>query len=105
MLDGAVHGVEEGWFQSADRRFGVRARTQAQRGSHVIVGVNAFLEGNDEPPPETLRDRSRSGGRAAASLEKVHAERNAERSRGRWRSVRVDTTEPTINLMPTLLDA
>ena len=31
MLDGAVRGVEEGWFQSRDRRLRVRARAQAER--------------------------------------------------------------------------
>ena len=31
MLDGAVRGVEEGWFQSRDRRLRLRARAQAER--------------------------------------------------------------------------
>src|SRR5689334_9657629 len=54
MLDGAVRGVEEGWYQShiADSAYELERKLNADR--HVIVGVNAFLEGNEEPPPETL---------------------------------------------------
>src|SRR6478752_3126877 len=55
MLDGVVRGVEEGWFQSeiADSAYELERKLNA--GRQVIVGVTQFLEGNDEPPPETLR--------------------------------------------------
>src|SRR4051795_2174999 len=55
MLDGAIRGCEEGWYQGeiADSAYELERKLNA--GRDVIVGVNAFLEGNDEPPPPTLR--------------------------------------------------
>ena len=55
MLDGAVRGVEEGWFQSEIAEAAYELERKLNRGEHVVVGVNGFLEGNDEPPPPILR--------------------------------------------------
>src|SRR5262249_42917348 len=55
MLDGAIRGCEEGWYQGeiADAAYELERKLNA--GRDVVVGVNAFLEGNDEPPPPILR--------------------------------------------------
>ncbi len=105
MLDGAVRGVEEGWYQSeiADSAYELERKLNA--GRHVVVGVNAFLEGNDDAPPETLRIGPEVEEEQRRRLEKVRGERDngaVERALGR---VRADAAEPTVNLMPALLDA
>jgi methylmalonyl-CoA mutase N-terminal domain/subunit len=105
MLDGAVLGVEEGWYQShiADSAYDLERKLNA--GRHVIVGVNAYLEGNDEPPPETLRIGPEVEEEQRRRLEKVRNDRSeaaVERALGQ---VRADAAEPTVNLMPALLDA
>ena len=50
-------------------------------GRHVVVGVNGFLEGNDEPPPPTLRIGPEVEEEQRRRLEKV--QRRARRRRGR----------------------
>src|SRR6185295_13588438 len=76
MLDGAVRGVEEGWYQSqiADSAYELERKLNADR--LVVVGVNAFLEGNDEPPPETLVIGPEVEEEQRRRLEKVRADRN-----------------------------
>ena len=105
MLDGAVRGVEEGWYQSAIADSAYDLERKLNAGRHVVVGVNAFLEGNDEPPPETLRIGPEVEEEQRRRLEKVRAERDdgaVERALAR---VRADAAEPDVNLMPALLDA
>ena len=105
MLDGAVHGVEEGWYQSeiADSAYELERKLNA--GRHVVVGVNAFCEGNDEPPPETLRIGPEVEEEQRRRLEKVRAERDRGAVDRALAHVRADATDPTVNLMPALLDA
>ena len=76
MLDGAVRGVEEGWFQSeiADSAYELERKLNA--GRHAVVGVTGFLEGNDEPPPETLTIGPEVEEEQRRRLEKVRNERD-----------------------------
>jgi methylmalonyl-CoA mutase N-terminal domain/subunit len=105
MLDGVVRGVEEGWFQSeiADSAYELERKLNA--GRHAIVGVTQFLEGNDEPPPETLRIGPEVEEEQRRRLEKVRNERDANAVERTLTQVRSDAAEPTTNLMPALLDA
>ncbi|MDQ1480524.1 MAG: methylmalonyl-CoA mutase, N-terminal domain [Actinomycetota bacterium] len=105
MLDGAVRGVEEGWFQSeiADSAYELERKLNA--GRHVIVGVTQFLEGNDEAPPETLRIGPEVEEEQRRRLEKVRNDRDAGAVDRVLARVRSDAAEPTTNLMPALLDA
>jgi methylmalonyl-CoA mutase, N-terminal domain len=105
MLDGAILGVEEGWYQSqvADSAYALEQKLNA--GKHIVVGVSAFLEGNDEPPPDTLRIGPEVEEEQRRRLEKVRGERNDAAVERALERVRVDAREPTVNLMPALLDA
>jgi methylmalonyl-CoA mutase N-terminal domain/subunit len=105
MLDGAVRGVEEGWFQSeiADSAYELERKLNA--GRHVIVGVTQFLEGNDEAPPETLRIGPEVEEEQRRRVEKVRRDRDASAVTRTLERVRADAAEPTTNLMPALLDA
>jgi methylmalonyl-CoA mutase N-terminal domain/subunit len=97
--------VEEGWYQSeiADSAYELERKLNA--GRHIVVGVNAFLEGNDEPPPDTLRIGPEVEEEQRRRLEKVRAERDDAAVARTLAKVRDDAAEPTVNLMPALLDA
>ncbi len=105
MLDGAVRGVEEGWYQSEIADSAYELERKLNDGRHVVVGVNAFLEGNDEPPPPILRIGPEVEEEQRRRLEKVRHERNAEAVERALTTVRADAAEPDVNLMPALLDA
>src|SRR6266576_1201150 len=105
MLDGAIHGCEEGWYQGeiADSAYELERKLNA--GRHVIVGVNGFLEGNDEPPPPILRIGPEVEEEQRRRLEKVRQERNGDAVEHALTKVRADAAEADVNLMPALLDA
>ena len=66
MLDGAVRGVEEGWFQSeiADSAYELERKLNA--GRHVIVGVTAVPRGERRAAARDAAHRARGRGGAAA---------------------------------------
>jgi methylmalonyl-CoA mutase, N-terminal domain len=104
MLDGVVRGVEEGWFQGqiADAAYELERKLNA--GRHVVVGVNAFFEGNDEPPPPILRIGPEAEDEQRRRLEKVKRDRNDDAVRESLARLREDAAESSTNLMPALLE-
>ncbi|HET9729818.1 MAG TPA: methylmalonyl-CoA mutase family protein [Acidimicrobiia bacterium] len=105
MLDGAVRGVEEGWFQSAIADSAYELERKLNAGRHVLVGVNAFEDGNDEPPPPILRIGPEVEEEQRRRLEKVRHDRDGEAVERALAVVRRDAADPECNLMPALLDA
>jgi len=105
MLDGAVRGVEEGWYQSAIADSAYQLERKLNSGRHVVVGVNAFVEGNEEPPPATLRIGPEVEEEQRRRLQKVRDERNGDAVEQALARLRLDARDPSVNLMPALLDA
>jgi methylmalonyl-CoA mutase N-terminal domain/subunit len=105
MLEGAIRGVEEGWYQSeiADSAYELERKLNA--GRHVVVGVNAFLEGNDEPPPPTLRIGPEVEEEQRRRLEKVRRERDGDAVSAALARIRSDAADGDVNLMPAFIDA
>jgi methylmalonyl-CoA mutase N-terminal domain/subunit len=105
MLDGAVRGIEEGWYQGeiADSAYELERKLNA--GRHVIVGVNGFLDGNDEPPPPILRIGPEVEEEQRRRLEKVRHERDGDAVEAALARVRADAAQPDTNLMPAFIAA
>jgi methylmalonyl-CoA mutase N-terminal domain/subunit len=55
MLEGALRGVESGWYQREIADSAYELERKLNSGRHLVVGVNCAFEGNDEAPPEILR--------------------------------------------------
>jgi methylmalonyl-CoA mutase N-terminal domain/subunit len=104
MLDGAVRGVEEGWFQGEIADSAYEAERKLNAGRHVVVGVNAFFEGNDEPPPSILRIGPEVEEEQRRRVDKVRRERDAGAVDTALARVRADAADPATNLVPALLD-
>ena len=105
MLDGAVHGCEEGWYQSAIADSAYELERRLGAGRDVVVGVNAFLEGNDEPGPAILRIGRETEAEQCRRLAAVRARRDPAAVARALARVRTDAADPEVNLMPALLDA
>jgi methylmalonyl-CoA mutase, N-terminal domain len=76
-LGGAVAAVEQGWVQAQIEEAAFRYTSEVESGERVLVGVNAFLEGDEEElelhrvdPEAERRQRERTA--------RVRAERDAE---------------------------
>jgi methylmalonyl-CoA mutase N-terminal domain/subunit len=70
-----------------------------------VVGVTAFLEGNDEPPPPILRIGPEVEEEQRRRLDKVRRERDALAVDSALARVRAEAAEPDVNLMPAIIDA
>jgi methylmalonyl-CoA mutase N-terminal domain/subunit len=105
LLEGVLLAVEDGWFvgEIADAAYELSRKLDA--GRHRMVGVNLALEGNDEPPPDTLRIGPEVEAEQLRRLTKVKAERDPARVADALERVRVAAAEPTTNVMPELIAA
>jgi methylmalonyl-CoA mutase N-terminal domain/subunit len=105
MLEGALREVESGWFQREITDSAYTFERKLNAGRHLVIGVNTAFEGNDEPPPETLRIGPEVEEEQLKRLAKVRADRNPEQVRDALDAVRAAAAEPTTNVMPALIDA
>jgi methylmalonyl-CoA mutase N-terminal domain/subunit len=105
MLEGAIVGVEEGWFQGQIAESAYELERHLNRGRHVVVGVNGYFEGNDEPPPETLRIGPEVEETQCKRLAAVKSHRSPEAVDSVLARVRAAAADSNTNLMPPLLDA
>src|SRR5579862_5507769 len=55
IVEGVLRAIEENWFQAEIAESAYQFQRKVTSGRRVVVGVNAFTEGNDEPPPPTLQ--------------------------------------------------
>ncbi|MDZ4826868.1 MAG: methylmalonyl-CoA mutase family protein [Actinomycetota bacterium] len=105
LLEGAIRGCEEGWYQGEIADSAYELERKLNRGRHVVVGVNAFLEGNDDPPPPTLRIGPEVEEEQRRRLEKVRHERDTAAVERALARVRADAAATDVNLMPALIEA
>ena len=105
LLEGCLRAVEDGWFQGEIADSAYELERKVNRGDHVVVGVTAFLEGNDEPPPPTLRIGAEVEDQQRKRLAAVKADRDDATVTAALAHVRADAAEPNTNLMPALLAA
>ena len=104
IVDGVVEGIEAGWFQGhiADAAFDFQSKLHG--GRWILVGVNDYTEGNGQAP-DTLWIDPRVETEQLARLGEVKARRNDECVQAALTKLRGDAAEPTVNLMPALIDA
>jgi methylmalonyl-CoA mutase N-terminal domain/subunit len=105
MLEGVLYGIEHNWFQGeiADSAYAFQRKVAS--GRRVVVGVNAFTEGNDEPAPPTLLigpevDEAQRKRLAAIRQRRSQVEVDAALS-----AAAADATRPDVNLIPAILRA
>jgi methylmalonyl-CoA mutase N-terminal domain/subunit len=105
MLTGVLDAVDDGWFQGriADAAYDLERRIND--GSRVVVGVNAFTEGNEDDGVELLRITAEQEQRQIKRLGSVKADRDDQRARAALDRLRTDAADPDLNLMPALIDA
>ena len=104
ILEGVYAGIEAGWFQGEIARSAYEAERRINDGRRVVVGVNAFVEGDDERPVilsigaevEEIQRKRLAEVKQARSDEAVAATLAAVTSAG---------ADPLVNVMPSILDA
>jgi methylmalonyl-CoA mutase N-terminal domain/subunit len=105
MREGALRGVEQGWFMREIANSAYDLERKLNAGKHLVVGLNVALEGNDDAPPEILRIGPEVEETQLKRLDTVKHDRNADAVDAALDDVRSVAAEPTINVMPALLEA
>jgi methylmalonyl-CoA mutase N-terminal domain/subunit len=105
ILEGVYAGIDEGWFQGAiaDAAYEFEKKVVANR--RLVVGVNAFTEGNDEDEIDILRITAEQEQAQIKRVQAVRADRDDEKVHAALHAVERDAADPERNLMPTLIDA
>ena len=102
MLEGVLHGVENGWFTQriAEAAFDEQRRTEA--GGLVQVGVNAFEEGPGLGP-ETLQIAMATERAQIEAVERVRAERDAGAAADALHALTAAAAAPDADLIEPLI--
>jgi methylmalonyl-CoA mutase, N-terminal domain len=102
-LGGAVSAVEQGFVQDEIEQAAFRWQQDVESGERVIIGVNRFTEG-DEEPIELHRLDPEAEKRQLARTARVRAERNADETEQAVAAVR-DTARGEGNLLVPMREA
>jgi methylmalonyl-CoA mutase N-terminal domain/subunit len=105
MREGVLRAIEEGWFQReiADAAYDLERKLNDRR--HLVVGVNTATEGNDDAPPEILHIGAEVEEAQLKRLAQVKGDRSGDAVEAALARVSSDAADPTVNLMPALLEA
>jgi methylmalonyl-CoA mutase N-terminal domain/subunit len=101
-MGGVVAGIESGYFQREIAESAYRDQRELDTGERVVVGVNAYTEGEDEPV-EILRIDPRWERLHLERLNRIRRERDNQAVRERLAGLR-RAASGTANLMPAILD-
>ncbi len=104
ILEGVYAGIENGYFvgEIADAAYRFEREVNADR--RIIVGVNAFTDG-DDGPGDILRIGAEVEDYQLKRLADVKARRDADAVASALGAVTAAAQDPTVNLMPPILDA
>ncbi len=105
MLEGAYAGIDNGYFQSEIADAAYQFEKLVNRGERIVVGVNAFTEGNADAQPELLQITQEQEMAQIKRLQAVKADRNGEAVANALAKLKADAADPEVNLMPTLIEA
>ncbi|MDP9072684.1 MAG: methylmalonyl-CoA mutase family protein [Actinomycetota bacterium] len=105
MLEGVLAAIDRSWFQSEIADASYRFQRQLTGGRRVQVGVNRFVDGDDGDQLDILSIGPEAEEAQLKRLAEVKAGRNpaaVEEALARLRSIAAD---PTVNLMPPIIEA
>jgi methylmalonyl-CoA mutase, N-terminal domain len=104
MLDGVVESIENGWFclEIADAAY--RFQGKLAKKEWILVGVNGYTEGDDNQVPTLYIDPDVEA-RQLERLAKVKGARDDDAVRRSLKRIETEAADPTINLMPALIEA
>jgi methylmalonyl-CoA mutase N-terminal domain/subunit len=105
ILEGCIKGIEENWFQGKIADSAYELERQFNQGRRIIVGVNRFLEGNEDDQIDLLRITNEDEARQRKRLDAVKADRDQAAVEAALARLASEAADPEVNLMPTLIDA
>ncbi len=105
ILAGVLHGIETNWFQGEIADAAYLFQRKVASGRRVVVGVNAFTEGNEDPAPPTLQIGPEVDEAQRKRLATVRQRRSGAAVDSALARVAADASVADVNLMPAILEA
>ncbi|MFN0028426.1 MAG: methylmalonyl-CoA mutase [Acidimicrobiales bacterium] len=105
MLEGAYEGIENGYYQSEIADAAYQFEKLVNRNERIVVGVNAFTEGNGDAQPDLLQITSEQEMSQVKRLQATKADRDANAVRAALAELKTVAADSEANLMPTLISA
>ncbi len=105
MLEGCITGIEENYFQGKIADSAYELERRFNNGQRFVVGVNRFLEGNDDEDLATLTITAQDELKQRERLQKVRQDRDEDKVRQSLETLAKEAVDPEVNLMPALIEA
>ena len=105
MLEGAIKGIEENWFQGKIADSAFELERKLNNGRRITVGVNDFTEGNEEEQIDLLEITNEDEQKQCKRLDMVRQDRDTDAVAAALARIRTEAADPNVNLMPALIDA
>jgi len=103
-LGGVVSGIHSGYFQGQIARSSKRFQEEVESGARTIVGMNAFVEEEEERSVDVLKIGDEAAEKQRERLEALRARRDEDEVRRHLGRLQ-ETARERENLMPPMLDA
>jgi methylmalonyl-CoA mutase, N-terminal domain len=104
MLDGVIAGIEDGWFTTEIAEAAYQFQSKIAAGRFIQVGVNGYTDGDDGQPPTLTIDPAVERAQLT-DLAAVKAARDDDAVRRSLERLAREAADPTLNLMPALIEA
>ena len=105
MLEGVLRGIEASWFQGEIADSAYEFQRKVGSGRRIVVGVNAFTEGNEDLAPPTLQIGAEVEELQVKRLETVRQGRSAAEVDATLSRLVADAGSSDVNLVPAMIDA
>lgn len=102
-MGGCVEGIHKGYFRRSIAEASYRFGQEMEAGDRIIVGVNAYTDGNDERDVEILQISHQVEVDQNTQLTKFRADRDSQGVKKALDAIR-DAARKDINIMPALVE-
>jgi methylmalonyl-CoA mutase N-terminal domain/subunit len=102
---GVVAGIEKGWFQREIHKASYRYQQEIERKQRIIVGVNDFVDTEEQVDIPLLYIDPQVEKDQVAALKKLRAERDNDLVTRRLKALTNACPDESKNLMPFIIDA
>ncbi len=105
ILEGVYAGIDNGYFvgEIADAAYRFEREVNAER--RIIVGVNAFTDGDEDTDPNLLRIDHATEEYQRKRLDAVKKDRDQEAVDTALAAITTDAADSNVNLMPSIIEA
>ena len=102
---GTVEAIEKGWFQREIHKASYRYQQEVEKKQRIIVGVNDFVEADEQTDIPILYIDPQVEKDQVASLRKLRETRDNDLVTRRLKTLTDACPDPSKNLMPFIIDA